>query len=367
MEALLAWVEDGKAPETLPATRRDQSGTRHAVTAVVRISARREVQGQRQHGRRGQLRVQHRLLSDEMAERRVQRSNSNGVERRQSQRTVNPCPPSSPPKPMAHSPHRSASSAQVRRGCMLGHLLHLNGIDSVIVENRSREYVIDRVRAGVLEQGTVDLLHAMGVGANLAARRTATRRPLHLFPGTTASHQPDRVDRRQGDHRLRAERSRQGPDRGAGRHLAPAVFRGRACLGGRARFVKPGDPLPAWRCRSRAAVRCHRRLRRISRRLPSVHSCRRAHDLRARVSVRLAGHPRRSCAVFRRARLHAPRTRLRALQHAFTEDHAAVFAGAAGRTDRALVRRRDLGGDAARAWRRATGGSRTSAASFRRA
>jgi p-hydroxybenzoate 3-monooxygenase len=50
---------------------------------------------------------------------------------------------------------------------MLGHLLHLNGIDSVIVENRSREYVIDRVRAGVLEQGTVDLLHAMGVGGNL--------------------------------------------------------------------------------------------------------------------------------------------------------------------------------------------------------
>jgi len=52
-------------------------------------------------------------------------------------------------------------------GLMLGHLLHLNGIDSVIVENRSREYVIDRVRAGVLEHGTVDLLHAMGVGANL--------------------------------------------------------------------------------------------------------------------------------------------------------------------------------------------------------
>src|SRR5215204_6349 len=52
-------------------------------------------------------------------------------------------------------------------GLLLGHLLHLNGIDSVIVENRRRDYVIDRVRAGVLEQGTVDLLHAMGVGANL--------------------------------------------------------------------------------------------------------------------------------------------------------------------------------------------------------
>ncbi len=52
-------------------------------------------------------------------------------------------------------------------GLLLGHLLHLNGIDSVIVENHSRDYVIDRVRAGVLEQGTVDLLVAMGVAAGL--------------------------------------------------------------------------------------------------------------------------------------------------------------------------------------------------------
>jgi p-hydroxybenzoate 3-monooxygenase len=52
-------------------------------------------------------------------------------------------------------------------GLMLAHLLHLNGIDSVVVENRSCDYVIDRVRAGVLEQGTVDLLTAMGVGAGV--------------------------------------------------------------------------------------------------------------------------------------------------------------------------------------------------------
>ena len=52
-------------------------------------------------------------------------------------------------------------------GLLLGQLLHLNGIDSVIVENRSRDYVIDRVRAGVLEQGTVDLLNGIGVGAGL--------------------------------------------------------------------------------------------------------------------------------------------------------------------------------------------------------
>ena len=50
---------------------------------------------------------------------------------------------------------------------MLGHLLHLHGIDSVILENQSREHVIDRVRAGVLEQGTVDLMLAAGVGDRL--------------------------------------------------------------------------------------------------------------------------------------------------------------------------------------------------------
>jgi p-hydroxybenzoate 3-monooxygenase len=52
-------------------------------------------------------------------------------------------------------------------GLVLGHLLHLQGIESVILEDRSREYVEGRVRAGVLEQGTVDLLVDMGVGERL--------------------------------------------------------------------------------------------------------------------------------------------------------------------------------------------------------
>ena len=47
-------------------------------------------------------------------------------------------------------------------GLMLGHLLHRHGVDSVIVENRSRQHVIERVRAGVLEQGTVDLMREVG-------------------------------------------------------------------------------------------------------------------------------------------------------------------------------------------------------------
>ncbi|HXJ93512.1 MAG TPA: 4-hydroxybenzoate 3-monooxygenase [Terriglobia bacterium] len=52
-------------------------------------------------------------------------------------------------------------------GLLLGHLLHLRGIDSIILEDRSREYVIGRVRAGVLEQGTVDLLVSVGLGERL--------------------------------------------------------------------------------------------------------------------------------------------------------------------------------------------------------
>jgi p-hydroxybenzoate 3-monooxygenase len=52
-------------------------------------------------------------------------------------------------------------------GLVLGHLLHLHGIESVILEDRDREYVESRVRAGVLEQGTVDLLIEMGVGERL--------------------------------------------------------------------------------------------------------------------------------------------------------------------------------------------------------
>jgi p-hydroxybenzoate 3-monooxygenase len=53
-------------------------------------------------------------------------------------------------------------------GLMLAHLLAREKIESVVLEVRSREYVQERVRAGVLEQGTVDLMRAAGVGARLA-------------------------------------------------------------------------------------------------------------------------------------------------------------------------------------------------------
>ncbi len=52
-------------------------------------------------------------------------------------------------------------------GLVLSHLLQRLGIDSVVVEARSRQHCEQRVRAGVLEQGTVDLLVEMGLGERM--------------------------------------------------------------------------------------------------------------------------------------------------------------------------------------------------------
>lgn len=52
-------------------------------------------------------------------------------------------------------------------GLLLGQLLHKAGIDNVILERQSPDYVLGRIRAGVLEQGMVDLLREAGVGARM--------------------------------------------------------------------------------------------------------------------------------------------------------------------------------------------------------
>jgi p-hydroxybenzoate 3-monooxygenase len=52
-------------------------------------------------------------------------------------------------------------------GLLLSQLLHLQGVDNVVLERRSREYVLGRIRAGVLEQGTADMLRAAGVGERM--------------------------------------------------------------------------------------------------------------------------------------------------------------------------------------------------------
>ena len=50
----------------------------------------------------------------------------------------------------------------------LSQLLDLSGIDNVVLERRCRDYVLGRIRAGVLEQGTVDMMHRAGIGQRIA-------------------------------------------------------------------------------------------------------------------------------------------------------------------------------------------------------
>jgi p-hydroxybenzoate 3-monooxygenase len=70
-------------------------------------------------------------------------------------------------------------------GLLLSHLLHLAGIESVVIETRNRDQVEGTIRAGVLEQGTVDLLVQTGVGERLL-REAFFHRGVYLrFDGET--------------------------------------------------------------------------------------------------------------------------------------------------------------------------------------
>ena len=52
-------------------------------------------------------------------------------------------------------------------GLLLGQLLHTQGIKAVVLERKTRDYVLSRIRAGILERGTIALMHEAGVGARL--------------------------------------------------------------------------------------------------------------------------------------------------------------------------------------------------------
>lgn len=54
-------------------------------------------------------------------------------------------------------------------GLMLSHILQCEGIDSIVLERSSRDYVLQRIRAGVLEDGTVQMLRQHGLGQRLDA------------------------------------------------------------------------------------------------------------------------------------------------------------------------------------------------------
>ena len=77
-------------------------------------------------------------------------------------------------------------------GLLLAHLLAAEGIESVVVETRTKEYVAARIRAGILESSSVDLLHQVGLGAGVAAHGDEHRGIYLQWP--SERHHLDFVD-----------------------------------------------------------------------------------------------------------------------------------------------------------------------------
>ncbi|GAA2656978.1 4-hydroxybenzoate 3-monooxygenase [Paractinoplanes durhamensis] len=77
-------------------------------------------------------------------------------------------------------------------GLLLSHLLTRGGVDSVVLETRSQEYVASRIRAGILEQSSVDLLTEVGLGDRLRAEGDEHRGIYLNFAGER--HHLDFVD-----------------------------------------------------------------------------------------------------------------------------------------------------------------------------
>ena len=112
-------------------------------------------------------------------------------------------------------------------GLLLSHLLHLEGIESVVLERRSREDLEATVRAGVLEHGTAELLRKVGVGERME-REGSVHHGIELrFDGR--GHRIDFADLTDGrlDHDLRPAGSRQRPDPDQARSRRKGPLRGR--------------------------------------------------------------------------------------------------------------------------------------------
>ncbi len=69
-------------------------------------------------------------------------------------------------------------------GLLLGQLLHKAGIDNIVIERQSPDYVLGRIRAGILEQVMVDLLHEAGVGQRIAREGIEHHSIELVFDGT---------------------------------------------------------------------------------------------------------------------------------------------------------------------------------------
>ena len=105
-------------------------------------------------------------------------------------------------------------------GLLLGQLLQQAGIQTLILERQSADYVLGRIRAGVLEQGMVDLLREAGVSQRMDAEGLVHDGFELALNGPTDSHRPQGAHRRSIGDGLRPDRSDPRPD---GRTAPPPV------------------------------------------------------------------------------------------------------------------------------------------------
>ena len=163
-------------------------------------------------------------------------------------------------------------------GLMLSRLLHLAGIESVVLENRSRDYIESRIRAGLLEQWASDLLVETGVGERMA-REGMFHHGVHFA-----------LRRRAALHRF-SRAGRKGVTVYGQQEVVKDLIARRLADGGQILFEVADvgvhgfyrqvaeDPVQARGQRAGARLRLHRRLRRLSRHLPAQHPGKRAHAL----------------------------------------------------------------------------------------
>ena len=170
-------------------------------------------------------------------------------------------------------------------GLMLAQLLQLQGIEAVVLEARSREHVEQRIRAGVLEQGTVDLLDAAGVGERMRREGLVHHGVELQFDGER--HRIPLSELAGGRTIVVYGQTEVVKDLIAARLAsgAPLLFEVGGGERARARLRATRSSATSTTAgRAGARVRLHRRLRRLPRRLPRDHPRGGAAHVRARLS-----------------------------------------------------------------------------------
>ena len=175
-------------------------------------------------------------------------------------------------------------------GLLLSHILDRNGIDSIVLERQTRAHVLERIRAGVLEAGTVTLLREVGLGE---------RMDREGYPHDGSAIAWEGRPRFMIDTKKYTGKPMMAYGQTA---ITEDLFAARDAAGGKIvdeaadvqlHELTADRPYVTYEkdgARRAHRLRLRRRLRRLSRRQPHSDPGRRAQDLREELSVRLARH-----------------------------------------------------------------------------